>query len=790
MKCVRALLKFFMPFARLISVAMLASWLQVAWPQQACQNTARHECESSCINAVRRCGNEVNEICKLLYIPEVPGSETNAEARRLNTDVCIQYNDACLGTASNCVDNCQSIPIDDCAEEVEEPEEEPDADDQPEEETDYRPDDSEDSGSDPSGDGGTGGGSGGGSGAGGAGDAGGGSGGGSGAGTGGSGSNSGGDSGAGEGSDTGSGTDDDSDGDSGGGDDSDGGDSGGDGGAGGGNSGPPGIPGWPPAGGNFGGDNNGTSIICNGAGACTFGDPHLRSFDRVYFDFQAVGEFHYARSDEQDIDVQVRYQPAGFNAVSSTQGIAARVDGQRITAVIGRKNLIEINGTPVTIKSGVGNTLVHESGIAIERQNLNYKIKMPLGVLIYLSSRGNHIDVEVISAEHRLAGLGGSNDGIPENDLTIRGGASLPIEYTELSYEQLYRQFGDSWRITQEDSLFDYADGESTATFTNLNYPEKILRLSDIDPAARAKAEEICREAGLKPGRAFDDCVYDVAVTNDKSFVQSYVRSSGPTATLDAPETAVAGSMVRVEWLGPAKYRDFVALAKADQRSDLSEDYSYLDDSYIVELRAPGIPGEYELRYVTDDGGKSIASIPLTVAAAQATLDAPRTAAAGSTIQIKWTGPANRQDFVAIASPEQRGEMSLYYNELDDTGVVELQVPGIPGDYELRYVVKADNQIAQAQPLTVTKVSATLDGPRTAAAGSKIQVRWTGPANRQDFVAIASPEQRGELSLDYRELDDTGVVELQMPDTPGDYELRYVIRTDNQVIAVVPITIE
>jgi lysyl endopeptidase len=38
-------------------------------------------------------------------------------------------------------------------------------------------------------------------------------------------------------------------------------------------------------------------------------------------------------------------------------------------------------------------------------------------------------------------------------------------------YLDLYKNFGDFWRVTDKTSLFDYAPGTSTATFTQPTWP-------------------------------------------------------------------------------------------------------------------------------------------------------------------------------------------------------------------------------------------------------------------------------------------------------------------------------
>lgn len=76
-----------------------------------------------------------------------------------------------------------------------------------------------------------------------------------------------------------------------------------------------------------------------------------------------------------------------------------------------------------------------------------------------------------------LVGLLGSLDGEVRNDLVVAGG-----DPTDLASDAainpddaaaVHDRFDDSWRITDEESLFDYAEGESTETFTLRLPPER-----------------------------------------------------------------------------------------------------------------------------------------------------------------------------------------------------------------------------------------------------------------------------------------------------------------------------
>ncbi len=729
------------------------------------------QCVESCQPIQNDCSNYENVICA---DRKRSGDE---EAYRS----CVLALAGCTAELGSCMESCSGLPTE-CAEEPEEQ----DQDEAPEDEREHAEEETqpaeadEDDGwreievIDPFGD-----------------DAGGSSGSGSGSGGGGSGSagSTGGGSGSGGGSDSGSA----------GGPGSNGGDASGDGSAAGGSGsnsgrmplpdwsgGPPRIPGWPPAGG-----GNTTINICVGAGACSRGDPHLVSFDGVRFDFQGAGEYHFATSADNEVDIQVRYQPAsGSDVVSVGTALAARVGENRVTALLGRQPLIQINGDPVAVQEGLGNAVGHESGVILDRHGAVHRINMGRGIVISVAAHRKFMNVGVVSSELAIAGLGGSNDGNPDNEFTTRDGETVATSNSELTYEQRYRQFGDSWRVEAEDSLFDYADGENTATFANLDFPQSHRELDALDADARRNAEKTCREASVSAGPDFDDCLYDVGFTGDTSYAAGYVRSGANNiATLDAPRSVSAGSTMTVHWTGPGERRDLIAIAEAGQPADRFSTYRNVNESGEVELRVPGIPGNYELRYILAEDRRIIATVPLTVTPVTATLDAPETAAAGSIVLVRWTGPNDKRNLIAVAEPLQSADRFSNYRNVNETGEVELRIPGIPGDYELRYILAEDRQIIASKTLTVTPVTATLAAPDTVAAGSSIRVRWTGPGEKRNLITLSEPTHSADRFSHYRNVNETGEVELRVPGIPGNYELRYVLAEDRQIIATKPLTV-
>ena len=92
-----------------------------------------------------------------------------------------------------------------------------------------------------------------------------------------------------------------------------------------------------------------------------------------------------------------------------------------------------------------------------------------------------------------------------------------PLNQAEkIFFDVVYKEFGDSWRISQAESLFDYPPGKDTSTFTNRSFPNSYLSLNSLLPPQIRKAEEICRQAGVE-SELMDGCIFDVGQTGDAS---------------------------------------------------------------------------------------------------------------------------------------------------------------------------------------------------------------------------------------------------------------------------------
>jgi hypothetical protein len=270
--------------------------------------------------------------------------------------------------------------------------------------------------------------------------------------------------------------------------------------------------------------------------AISDGDPHLTTFDKYNYDFQAAGEFVSVRSATGDLEVQVRQSALPDDrTVSVNTAVAAKVGADKIGfSMDGGVIAAKVNGQAVTPNTGdtplPGGGVLTRSPAPAEYSGDAYTLRWPDGSMIDLepiAPWGIRLSSSLADARKgQVTGLLGDFDGNRENDLTPKGGQPLP---QPPSFEQRYREFGDSWRITQAESLFDYAQGQNTDTFTDRTMPERETKVPDEQ---RAAATTACRLAGVTAADLLEQCVLDTALTGQPVFA---IGTADTQRALSAP---------------------------------------------------------------------------------------------------------------------------------------------------------------------------------------------------------------------------------------------------------------
>jgi len=324
------------------------------------------------------------------------------------------------------------------------------------------------------------------------------------------------------------------------------------------------------------------AVICGDKGGfcgfyCSYGDTHLMTGDRVHVNFQAAGEFDAIESPEGRLHIQVRQQQwPGETTITVATAVAANVDGDRVGVYTREPSFLLVNGaavnaTDISEKLPHGGSLQRHGGAVV----LTWLDNTQLSITDVAGTLNYNLD-PAASAGSGLIGLLGSAG--TSNALKARDGSVLQLSDPAFS-TKLYTQFGDSWRIAQSESLFDYQSGESTATFTDLSIPSSDVTASSLPVSMVASAKAICRALGVEAEPLLDDCILDVGATGDPALAAASAAVAAAGSVGAAPTTTANGGTLV---LGRAVSG---TLRSSSQSNDYTLSASAGD---IVYLRAQG----------------------------------------------------------------------------------------------------------------------------------------------------------------------------------------------------------
>jgi len=532
-------------------------------------------------------------------------------------------------------------------------------------------------------------------------------------------------------------------------------------------------------------------------------DVHMQTLDGLRYNFQAAGEFVLFENDARTMVVQARTSPLN-DWVSVNTAAAMMVGSDRVAFYRNETMALRVNGTLTEVANN--QTLTLPAGGTIRRSGDRHFVRWPDNSLVMISDQRRFLNVWThIEDRHRgsLVGLLGDFDGDASNDLFPRGGDALSRR-TAWNKEVLYGRYANSWRITHEESLFDYDIGETTETYQLLDFPYGKRSLYDVDRADLEAAEQACLARGLTAPRLLRDCIYDVAMTGDPDFALGYEDLGSPAMAVppdyfdSVPASNIAISAVRTTGInsdvevtisGDRLPGDFIAIAPVGATAGEHLASVVATKNRTARLAAPAEVGEYSLRYVR--GNDVVSNLPLSVLTVGATLDVPAVAVSGATVEVDWQGPGDRRDYVSVARPSMPVHEFYTFTRPKAGKPLRIKMPTVTGRYQVRYVHGATGTILDYGEIDVEEVIATLEAPGTVISGSLVDVSWTGPGNRQDMIVIVDPSlPDGEQSYGRRGWASQGSpVAVEAPDEPGNYELRYVQEETRRILARRPLEV-
>jgi Ca-activated chloride channel family protein len=291
------------------------------------------------------------------------------------------------------------------------------------------------------------------------------------------------------------------------------------------------------------------------------------------------------------------------------------------------------------------------------------------------------------------------------------------------------------------------------------------------------------------PIEAGDAEIRYVSGTGHKVLARRPIKLAAAEITLDAPEEAIAGSVVDVIWTGPNLNNDFLAMVPKSAADGAWKRTTYTRTGSPAKVAAPIEPGASEIRYISGEGYKVLARRPITVVAAEITLNAPEEVIAASQVAVEWTGPNNTNDFMAIvpkSAPDGSWKTTGYTR---NGSPLKLVAPSEPGPAEIRYYSGNEYKVLARRPVTVKAAEIKLTAPASAAAGSTVSVEWIGPNNTNDYLTIVPKDAKDGVTGKLAYTRTGSPAKVAAPAAAGPAEIRYINGGDNRVLARADITL-
>ncbi|MEL7115312.1 MAG: hypothetical protein AAGP08_06925, partial [Pseudomonadota bacterium] len=223
------------------------------------------------------------------------------------------------------------------------------------------------------------------------------------------------------------------------------------------------------------------------------------------------------------------------------------------------------------------------------------------------------------------------------------------------------------------------------------------------------------------------------------------------------------------------------------------QNFTYTREGSPLMLQMPVEPGDYIIAYYLDQDRTKLAEATITLTAPEVSVTAPATAEAGSMIEVGWVGPNYTNDYIGVgavgATGNKRWQNFTYTRE---GSPLMLRMPIGTGEYVISYFLDQDRTKMAETTITLTLPEVSIIAPSSAAAGSQVEIGWTGPGYANDYIGIGAPGATGNKRWEkFKYTREGSPLMLQMPDTPGAYVIQYYADQDRTPLGdPVEITVE
>jgi hypothetical protein len=261
--------------------------------------------------------------------------------------------------------------------------------------------------------------------------------------------------------------------------------------------------------------------MSNCAAAVTVGDTHLRTFDGLFYDFQASGDFTLAQT-EPNFVVQTRQVSGAPTWPDATvnKAVATQMGKSKVAICLPARLIVDGNNIDVPD----GKSFSTPEGVDIRRAGNTYVVTDQTGNSVRAVLNPGWIDVFVGLGRWPTTVTGLlANAENNVNKIAARDGTVLTNPF---SFDELYNRYGESWRVAQNDSLLSACDDRRVER----GNPSRPFFAKDLDRSTYDRTRAVCVAAGVKGEAFLDACTLDVAVIGNDEAAKVFVTLPQPVA--------------------------------------------------------------------------------------------------------------------------------------------------------------------------------------------------------------------------------------------------------------------
>jgi hypothetical protein len=248
------------------------------------------------------------------------------------------------------------------------------------------------------------------------------------------------------------------------------------------------------------------------------GDTHLQTFDGLFYDFQAAGDFVLAQADPNFV-VQTRQVSAApsWPLADFNNGVATQMGKSRVAICVLPTRLYvdgKLHGKLLSLPDGVkvyrgGNSyaVMGEGGDIVNAQINSNSANTWINVTVGVGS----------TAKRNVRGLLAN----PKGNIGELAARSGKVFAAPVSFADLYHPYADSWRVSSKETLLSPCGDRNIET----GVASKPFYATDLEPKLAERARAVCAAAGVKEGPQLDACTLDTTVLGGKEAAKVFVRA-------------------------------------------------------------------------------------------------------------------------------------------------------------------------------------------------------------------------------------------------------------------------